>query len=156
MQCCVAHAMPSDALVRPPLTDRHAALVHRNTLPLTIWTNCRPAGARETLALQPVAVRRRRKKRGMQQVLPVVEAPKPLLSEGVRAGLFGVGALALLALGYIAARKLLSAQLPKVQKVRRRGLRIRPCGSALSADCARTVRLRGSTAVFLCSGSQWS
>jgi hypothetical protein len=78
----------------------------------------RAAGARETLAVQPVPVKKRRKKRAaVQQVLPAVEAPRPLLSEGVRVGLFGVGALAALALAYLAARKLLSAQLPKVQKV---------------------------------------
>ena len=69
----------------------------------------------------------------MQQVLPMVEEPRPLLSEGVRAGLFGVGALALLALVYIAARKLLSAQLPKVQKVRRRRGCIQPLCHASSA-----------------------
>ena len=66
---------------------------------------------------QPAVVKRRRKKKTVQQLLPVVEERKPLLGDGVRVGLLGIGALAALAAAFFAGRKLLSAQLPKVQKV---------------------------------------
>ena len=52
------------------------------------------------------------------QVLPQVEQPQSGMSEGVRTGLLGIGALVAMAGAYYIARKLLSAQLPKVQKVR--------------------------------------
>ena len=65
----------------------------------------------------PAAVKRRRKRKTVQQLLPVVEERRPLLGDGVRVGLLGIGALAALAAAFFAGRKLLSAQLPKVQKV---------------------------------------
>ena len=51
------------------------------------------------------------------QVLPQVEQPQTGMREGVRVGLIGIGALVALAGAYYVGRKLLSAQLPKVQKV---------------------------------------
>ena len=52
------------------------------------------------------------------QVLPQVEQPQAGMSEGVKAGLIGIGALLALGGAFYVGRRLLSAQLPKVQKVR--------------------------------------
>lgn len=54
----------------------------------------------------------------MQQLLPVVQEERPGMSEGVRIGLIGIGALVAMAGAYYVGRKLMSTQLPKVQKVR--------------------------------------
>ena len=59
------------------------------------------------------------------QVLPQVEQPQTGMNEGVKVGLIGIGALVALGGAFFIARKLLSSQLPKVQKVW-------PCPPALS------------------------
>lgn len=51
------------------------------------------------------------------QVLPQVEQPQTGMNEGVKVGLIGIGALVALGGAFFVARKLLSSQLPKVQKV---------------------------------------
>ena len=76
------------------------------------------AAARETLEQPAVAPRRRRKRKSVQQLLPVVQEQRPVMSEGVRIGLLGVGALGAMAAAYYVGRRLMSTQLPKVQKVR--------------------------------------
>ena len=63
------------------------------------------------------APRRRRKRKSVQQLLPVVQEQQPGMSEGGRIGLIGVGALGVMAAAYYVGRKLMSTQLPKVQKV---------------------------------------
>ena len=64
------------------------------------------------------APRRRRKRKSVQQLLPAVQEQRPLMSDGVRIGLLGVGALGAIAAVYYVGRRLMSTQLPKVQKVR--------------------------------------
>jgi len=83
------------------------------------------ADAREVLE-QPVLAprRRRRKRRSVQQLLPTVQEERPGMGEGVRIGLLGVGALMAMAAAYFIGRKLMSSQLPKVQKVHQ------PCPSS--------------------------
>lgn len=54
------------------------------------------------------------------QVLPQVEQPQTGMNEGVKVGLIGIGALVALGGAFFVGRKLLSSQLPKVQKVRPR------------------------------------
>ena len=51
------------------------------------------------------------------QVLPQVEQPRTGMSEGVKVGVLGIAALVLLGAAFYVGRKLLSSQLPKVQKV---------------------------------------
>jgi len=51
------------------------------------------------------------------QVLPQVQQPRTGINEGVKVGLIGIGALILLGGAFFLGRKLLSSQLPKVQKV---------------------------------------
>lgn len=52
------------------------------------------------------------------QLLPIVEEQRPALSDGMRMGAIGVGVLVLAATLYYFGSKFVSAQLPKVQKVR--------------------------------------
>ena len=51
------------------------------------------------------------------QVLPQVQQPRTGINEGVKVGVLGIGALILLGAAFYVGRKLLSSQLPKVQKV---------------------------------------
>ena len=51
------------------------------------------------------------------QVLPQVEQPCSGINEGIKVGVIGIGALLLLGGAFFVGRKLLSSQLPKVQKV---------------------------------------
>ena len=71
------------------------------------------------------------------QVLPQVEQPQTGMNEGVKVGLIGIGALVLLGAAFFVGRKLLSSQLPKVQKVRLRPFAI-PVNGQL---CCRALQL---------------
>ena len=51
------------------------------------------------------------------QVLPQVEQQRTGMNEGVKVGMYGIAALVVLGGAFFVGRKLLSAQLPKVQKV---------------------------------------
>ena len=51
------------------------------------------------------------------EVLPQVQQPPTGINEGVKVGVLGIGALILLGAAFYVGRKLLSSQLPKVQKV---------------------------------------
>lgn len=108
--CCSPQYLPKSTPPCPPCMGRRCLRHARNFGML-------PAAAREALVQQPAVVKRRRKRKSVQQLLPVVEERRPLLGDGVRVGLLGIGALAALAAAAFAGRKLLSAQLPKVQKV---------------------------------------
>ena len=46
-----------------------------------------------------------------------MEQPRTGINEGVKVGVLGIGALVLLGAAFYVGRKLLSSQLPKVQKV---------------------------------------
>ncbi|CAK0782497.1 hypothetical protein CVIRNUC_005717 [Coccomyxa viridis] len=61
--------------------------------------------------------RSRRRRKHIQAVLPQVQQPRTGINEGVKVGVLGIGALILLGAAFYVGRKLLSSQLPKVQKV---------------------------------------
>ncbi len=78
---------------------------------------CKPRSAWPDRSLTGCSCRALSLRVACVQVLPQVQQPRTGINEGVKVGVLGIGALILLGAAFYVGRKLLSSQLPKVQKV---------------------------------------